>query len=134
MDNTPWDEKDVEKLKEMWPDNSARAIARTLGKSRNAILGKANRLNLGKSQSEMSAVNTDPLHRYAGSYRIIKKSKPLAADTRPPFSYRLMDLRLGMCKWPQGSGDYTFCGERTNGDSPYCERHYLRSVRRDARQ
>lgn len=46
-----WTHDKIETLKRMWPDNSATEIAETIGTSRNAVIGKANRIGLRKGKA-----------------------------------------------------------------------------------
>jgi hypothetical protein len=44
-----WSDEEVEKLKALWPDHSASAIAKQLGRKHNALKSKIQNLSLKKS-------------------------------------------------------------------------------------
>ncbi len=46
VEQKPWTDEDIRVLRKLWPDNSASVIGALLGKSRNAVIGKAGRLKL----------------------------------------------------------------------------------------
>lgn len=48
-----WTEHDITTLRAMWGKRRAEAIAEGLGKSRNAVIGKANRLGLARLQKNV---------------------------------------------------------------------------------
>jgi len=58
-----WDEKNIETLKSLWKTKTASQIAEIIGGvTRNAVIGKANRLNLSakiKTRSSTSSENFD---------------------------------------------------------------------------
>lgn len=56
-----WDERQVKILKEFWPTLPARRIADMLGTTRNAIIGKAHRLNLEPKVRKNKNVETSSL-------------------------------------------------------------------------
>lgn len=41
-----WDKNEIETITQMWPTSSAREIGNIIGRSRNAVIGKAQRLCL----------------------------------------------------------------------------------------
>lgn len=92
--------------------------------SRNAVIGKANRLKL-----EPRAERTNPNGNRAASRKPPVKVIPLALKANEvPIHQRktLFDLRTSDCRWPYGdpgSNSFFFCGaERELGHS-YCLAH-----------
>ena len=106
-----WTEDKIKKLKKLWSVGKATAeIAKTLGMSKNSIIGKVHRLNLISRPSP------------------IKKEKVVKKKVAPKKQgiIRLMDLKINTCRWPIGDPkdeDFHFCGEQTVTGKPYCLQH-----------
>ena len=104
-----WTDRNVEILEALWSEGrSARDIAEKLGVTRNAVIGKANRLGL----SHNSAARTD------GRARAARR------ESDPPSSP--LDLTERMCRWPighPGEADFHFCGRARIPGRPYCLDH-----------
>ncbi len=96
-----WTDENQDILVKLWKKGtSARDIAEALGGSitRNAVIGKANRMGL--SQQPKKAVAEEP--------------------------ERLTMPSLKHCQWPFGDpndADFYFCGKPIVPDWPYCEEH-----------
>ena len=106
-----WTKTKVEKLSKLWGQGvSARDIAEKLGDvSRNAVIGKANRLGLSKKLSSED--------------KTIKKE--INAASLVP--------NMNGCKWPighPGDNDFYFCGKPVIPGKPYCGEHCLIAYRR----
>ena len=104
-----WTDGDVETLKALWSKGrSAREIGEKLGVTRNAVIGKANRMGLAHNSA-------------AGGRR-----KPAAKPVRDPRPSSPLDLTERMCRWPlghPGEAGFHFCGVRRAAGRPYCEAH-----------
>lgn len=61
----------------------------------------------------------------------IKMNKPIVEP--PPTGLGVMDLTNHTCRWPQGTGPYSFCGAPTavsqSGRQVYCEYHNTAAYR-----
>ncbi len=105
-----WTEQAVEILEALWTEGrSAREIAGKLGVTRNAVIGKANRLGLSHNSSVQARCER-------------LTAKP--GRERPPSSP--LDLTERMCRWPlghPGDPDFHFCGRARVTGRPYCEKH-----------
>lgn len=137
-----WTEEAVETLKRLWadPDLSAALIAKRLGVTRNAVLGKIHRLGLSKPRGARpppARVPTPQSARRARAERPARAAGPVSALARssvgpasspepgPGLVPRLEDLPRRGCHWPLGdprAEDFAFCG-RAAERGPYCAAH-----------
>ena len=133
-----WNEEKVAKLKELWgKGNTASQIAEIIGGlSRNAIIGKAHRLNLSakiKGRSPVSSQgyqnNTEENNLKQKKGRKSKfKSLIIEKDFEPENPKKLEELDESLCKWPIGHPEeqaFYFCGRSSLKDFSYCKLHLL---------
>ena len=133
-----WNDEKVAKLKELWgKGNTASQIAEIIGGiSRNAVIGKAHRLNLsakiktraaniGNGITSNNQNNLDKLKRGRKSKF---KSLIIEKDFEPENPKQLEELDENSCKWPIGHPDektFYFCGRSSLKDFSYCKLHLL---------
>ena len=132
-----WNEEKVAKLKELWgKGKTASQIAEIIGGiSRNAVIGKAHRLNLSaKIKTRISSNNSytniqDELKIKSKKGKKSKfKSLIIEKDFEPENPKQLEELDDNSCKWPIGHPDeksFYFCGRTSLKDFSYCKLHLL---------
>ena len=130
-----WTEEKVTKLKELWgKGNTASEIAQMLGGvTRNAVIGKAHRLNLsGKFISKKTITGSESSKINKNNKKTFRRGKfkslIIEKDFEPENPKQLEELDENSCKWPIGhpdEKDFYFCGRSSLKDFSYCKLHLL---------
>ena len=136
-----WTEEKVKILRDLWgKGKTASQIAEIIGGiSRNAVIGKAHRLNLSakiknKSFGENISKNLERKSPDIKAYikRRFSKSKfkslIIEKDFEPENPKQLEELDENSCKWPIGhpnENSFYFCGRKSLKDFSYCKLHLL---------
>ncbi len=116
--------------------------------SRNAVIGKRNRLGLGGGSDDPTRSAPVRVPRAKKPWRQAGPREPKQQPPRPQFKQEagglrsvatdfrhldLLELETGLCKWPAGDGPaFTFCGCAVFNNInalPYCAPHYALATR-----
>jgi len=141
-----WTDERVKQLCELHAANiTFSEIADIIGMTRNACIGKAQRLGLpsrltelsveeryARSQAKLMALRA---RREAAKETAKKKRAGQRAFTpyRPRIENDLSDKALHLefnelesrhCRFPYGDGPFTFCGHQKLANTSYCEAHF----------
>ncbi len=133
-----WTDEKVAKLKELWgKGKTANQIAEIIGGiSRNAVIGKAHRLNLSAKIKTRAATSNQNFENSQENKNIRSnrgrknrfKSLIIEKDFEPENPKQLEELDENSCKWPIGHPNeksFYFCGRTSLKDFSYCKLHLL---------
>ncbi len=140
-----WTEDAIATLRQLWSEGLSTAeIGRRMGISKNAVVGKAHRLNLAARPSPIRRVPSaapSPRPARRAARPAMPRPSPMMAGTpmapRPPADRPApvvpmrpppQPLRLGngTCCWPlgdPGTPGFRFCGAQALLGKPYCAEH-----------
>jgi len=136
-----WDDKKIQILKENWGILTASALAEKIGGvSRNAVIGKAHRLNLSSKIKQKTNSKNYNIQKSSSegseNHKRTRKSRfqslIIEKDFPPESPKDLESLDDSVCRWPIGHPDeknFYFCGRKTikfnNREFSYCKLHLL---------
>ena len=131
-----WTDEKVQKLKELWgKGKTASQIAEIIGGiRRNAVIGKAHRLNLSSKIIKRSKINSTSQINF-NEKNLNKKNRKLKfrsllldKNFEPAKNLNLEELTEHTCKYMEGHPDETqatFCGRKTVEKFSYCPLHLI---------
>ncbi len=125
-----WTDEDIERLKKLWSEGHSTAeIGRLIGKSKNAVVGKAHRLNLAARPSPIRKSSVTP--KAVETPKTIPET-PAAVEAAPLAASPMQTLQPKSkakgpaCQWPYGHPDdpaFKFCLREVQPGKPYCPEH-----------
>ncbi len=140
-----WTDDVIGRLKALWLEGHSTAeIGRRMGISKNAVVGKAHRLNLAGRPSPIRRGPPGQRPRRAAVKRVTGPTLPTlaaaalreAGPTPPPPAAPLRAVRTGgggrliPCCWPigePGTRSFRFCDDESLPGKPYCAIHASRA-------
>lgn len=107
-----WTPQMIATVKQHWGDKTAREIGLLIGKTRNSVCGKVNRLGLSGKPNVSGKALREP-------------KSPVVAALPPPARRRTDWATTEGCQFLDGDPrERNFCGLPRHPDSPYCAEHY----------
>ena len=145
-----WTTDRIEKLKTCLDAGfSCAEIAREIGVTRNAVIGKISRLKLTRVKNAMAGARERRLATGAPRPRVVTQHQilmalratpePLASELSNGSAHRCSLFELGQekCRWPisePGAEEFCFCGDQPVSGLPYCPAHARIAYHSAARQ
>ncbi len=136
-----WSDEQVADLDRLWRrGETASAIGRALGKTKNSVIGKAHRLKLPGRPSPLGLTKSDrarargealpkptPPARLKPAIKVAapKKRRPFMTPEPPPRS----TIITRPCRWPMWDDvvSHVYCGEQRRAGSSYCPEHHKKA-------
>lgn len=148
-----WTKEKVEELRSLWDKGlTANEIAKILGVTKNAIVGKVHRLCLKarpspiKSKTEEHGATLNLPLEDAAEEVLPAPEENTPCEVKPEQTevcrsgaerIRLVDLDSHTCRWPVGDprdDDFGFCGKKVRAGQTYCDEHssmaYVKATRK----
>ena len=131
---SPWTTERVAMLRTYFNAGlSCAQIAQEIGVSRNAVIGKMNRLGLSRGRRTAAPGATraaSPRRPQVLTQRLALKAlfaaEPVVTDVVSTEPCSLFNLTARKCRWPigaVGTPDFNFCGNSTADGVSYCTGH-----------
>jgi GcrA cell cycle regulator len=142
-----WNDDNIAQLRQFWAEGLSTAeIGRRMSVSKNAVVGKAHRLNLAPRPSPIrrdgisSAVRPASPRRVVGptlpplsaaaiappAHAVAPRTAAQAARPAPVRAVPYVHARLSNCCWPigePGTQSFRFCDADATHGKPYCSHH-----------
>jgi GcrA cell cycle regulator len=149
MNTATWTTERVEQLqKYVMAGLTCSQIAAEIGVTRNAVIGKINRLGISpgrrpgalpgqvRMMRARAPARPSRMARILRAVAMIQPTEPVATAEAPPIESArrcsLLDLAGGGCRWPlgdPGKADFGFCGNDAIAGFSYCPGHMRMAYR-----
>lgn len=134
----PWSTEELVTLKRLVDEGqSMGAIAKVVGRSRNAVIGRIHRSGFHLGKPVLVRVKREPKPVKLKTIRLRpktdgRKEPPRIIRNAPEpnaLNLELVDIPENGCHWPvNNGGPYLFCGQMKTGKGPYCDHHTARAI------
>lgn len=133
-----WTPGRIAELKRLFDANyTCSQMAREIGVTRNAVIGKLSRLGLSRPKGDNGMprrISPRLAPRLPPRQTQVRMLRAVLAEMQAPATEveiderrcSLFELGAGTCRWPigrPGAADFGFCGDAPAGGLPYCARH-----------
>lgn len=134
-----WSDEDIDTLRTMRAEGkSARQIGIAIGRTRNSVIGKLNRLGLcapmehGRIRRKVPRKVTCSVAPKKSNVYVFVPPEPIAEEPvfhlDPAAEVDLLSLRPNLCHWPMWTGDVPldekrYCGQQRGDHPSYCGFH-----------
>lgn len=144
-----WTDESVERLRQMWSEGlTANEIAKKLGVTKNAIVGKVHRLCLtarpspikskeNEARTETIAQTGTNIPLSQDLFENSESAAKVVSANKKVENIKLVDLDSHTCRWPIGDPrdeDFCFCGKKVRIGQTYCDEHsqmaYVKATRK----
>lgn len=148
-----WTDESVAELRRLWDKGlTANEIAKKIGVTKNAIVGKVHRLCLPARPSPIKFKNNENEIAPAEEETVLVEEEKVeiaeeveevvaeiskTSESNGSVRTKLTDLDSHTCRWPLGDPrdeDFGFCGKRVRVGQTYCDEHsaiaYVKAVRK----
>ena len=133
-----WPEQDVETLVKLWPTHSAKEIGALMGRTRNSVIGKVNRMALPMKREKLEAVRkrtpTVPkAPRVRKPLPPRQRVEPMVIAAPEPVNggLHILELEHNHCKEVIGYGTpdllARYCGHDRKDGSSFCQFHHAKN-------
>lgn len=133
---TPWTPEEDAVIVENWAKLSATKLGQLLNRSKNSVIGRANRMGMKKGHAyptrvPKAVVRKARLKDAIWRKIVIKPEKVYETniDTLPFIGVKIWDLEKHHCRFMKDPSTLEYCGHQTKERSSYCQHHHERIYR-----